>query len=327
MNDWCGRTVLVTGYGGFLGGALARTLLTHNARVLGMINPARQVAHQFRNPGAEGAVTIVPADIRDFASLHAIFVSHTIDTVFHLAAQTLPTLAREEPCLTFEVNTRGTWNLLEAVRLAPAAPRIVLSSTDSVYGENDGAPFTEDAERGSIFPYEASKSCAEMVARCYFKTYGMPIATARFCNIYGPTDVAESRLMAGTIEAALAGRRQHLRGDGSAVRNYLYVDDAVRALLTLAGALDDPAVIGEAFNFCDEQPYSVQEIVSRVLALVGRPDLAPVLGAGTPGEISIKRASADKAARLLGWRATTSLDMGLRSTIEWHRTRSSGAEA
>ena len=313
MSGWSGETVLVTGYGGFLGSWLARALRERSARVLGLVS---------RPAGAtDGGVDTVCADICDMAALRPIFERHAITTVFHLAAQTLPTLAREDPRLTFEVNARGAWNVLEATRTAPRVPRIVFSSTDSVYGESTAAPFTEDSSLAPNFPYEASKACAEMVARCYFRTYGLPIAIARFCNLYGPGDVAESRLMAGTIEAALSGVRQRLRGDGRAVRNYLYIEDAVAALLTLAEALDRPGIAGQAFNFCDEQPLSVLDVVSRVLALAGRPDLAPHLGAGTPGEISIKRASAAKAARELGWRPVTTLDEGLTRTIAWHRGR------
>jgi len=312
------RTVLITGYGGFLGGWLARAMTERSVRVLGLVH--KSVAQVV---DGQARVETIRADIRDPDALPPIFEQHKIDTVFHLAAQTLPTLAREDPSLTFQVNARGAWNLFEAARTAPRVPRIVLASTDSVYGENDGSPFTEDAGLAPNFPYETSKACAEMVAGCYFKTYGLAVAIARFCNLYGPGDVAESRLMAGTIRAALAGERQHLRGDGSAVRNYLYVGDAVTALLTLAEALDRPELAGEAFNFCDERPLSVLEIVNRVLALAGRPDLAPRLGAGTPGEISVKRASAAKARRVLGWRPATSLDDGLRRTIAWHRSQMS----
>lgn len=264
---------------------------------------------------------IVFADLCDPASVAPIFESRRIDVVFHLAAQTLPTLARLNPGLTFEVNARGTWNLFEAARSAAHPPRIVLVSTDSVYGENDGRPFCEDAAVAPSFPYEASKACAEMVARCYRETFGVAVTVARFCNIFGPGDVAASRLMAGAIAAALKGERQTLRGDGSAVRNYLYVEDAVAALLLLAEQSARPEVVGESFNFCDETPLSVLDIVRRILALVGRPDLTPVLGAGTQGEISIKRASAEKARRVLGWRPEVDIDEGLRRTIAWHRSR------
>jgi CDP-glucose 4,6-dehydratase len=165
-----------------------------------------------------------------------------------------------------------------------------------------------------------------MVAGCYFQTYCLPIVIARFCNLYGPGDVTESRLIAGAVEAALAGRRQELRGDGSAVRNYLYIEDAVSALLLLAESLDRLALAGQAFNFCDERPWSVLDVVSRILALAGRPDLKPQLGRGTPGEISVKRASAAKARALLGWRPTIELDEGLARTIAWRRALGSAGE-
>jgi CDP-glucose 4,6-dehydratase len=316
--SWEKRTVLVTGAAGFLGARLASALAQRSAHVIALV---KETAPQTLT-GLSG-LEVVRANLCDPAALQPLFERRRIETVFHLAAQTLPTLAREDPRLTFEANAQGTWNLMEAARSAPLVPRIVIASTDSVYGENGGgAPFTEDARVAPSFPYETSKACAEMVARCYHETYALPIAIARFCNLYGPGDVADSRLMAGTIAAAVAGKRQQLRGDGSAVRNYLYVEDAVAALLSLAEALDRPGIAGQGFNFCDEEPVSVLDIVTRVLRFVDRPDLAPRLGAGTPGEISIKRASAEKACQVLGWEPTVSLDEGLARTIAWHRSRS-----
>ena len=315
MSSWAGQTVLITGCGGFLGSWLARALSERSARVVGLF-------HRTRQPGAVAGVLpsdVIYADVCDAEAMSRIFAQHAIGTVFHLAA--LTPAAPKDPRLTFEVNTRGAWNVLDASRQATRIPRIVFSSTDSVYGESEGAPFTEDATLTPNYPYEASKACAEMVARCYVKAYGLPVATARFCNLYGPGDEAESRLMAGTIRATLGGRRQVLRGDGSAVRNYLFVGDAVAALLTLAEALERREISGQAFNFCDEMPLSVRDIVSRVVALAGRPDLTPEIGVGTPGEISNKRCSAAKAREILGWRPMTSLDDGLRQTIAWHRSR------
>jgi CDP-glucose 4,6-dehydratase len=314
---WAGRTVLVTGCSGFLGGWTARTLAQHSARVIGL-------AHRSRPQPVETAlVEIVHGDICDISRLRTIFEQHPIDTVFHLAAQTLPTVAYDAPGWTFEVNTRGAWTLLEAGRTAPQMPCVVIGSTDLVYGENDGTPFTEDAILAPHFPYETSKACIEIVAGCYVHTYGLPIAIARFCNVYGPGDMTESRLVPGAIEAALAGRRQELRGDGSAVRNYLYIEDAVSALLRLAESLDRLHLAGQAFNFCDERPWSVLDIVDRILAIAGRPDLKPRLGRGTPGEISVKRTSSAKARAMLGWHPAIGLDEGLARTIAWYHARRS----
>jgi CDP-glucose 4,6-dehydratase len=263
----------------------------------------------------------VTGELRDMASLAAILRDHTPDVVFHLAAKSLPSVARHQPHLTFEVNVRGTWNLLEAIRAIAPATKLVLVSTDSVYGENDGTPFIEAMPMAPDFPYEASKACAEIAARCYARTFGLPVALARFCNIYGPGDTNVDRLVAGTVEAVLGGESPRLRGDGSSIRNYLYVEDATLALLRVAQALDGEVTSGEAFNFCDETPVRSAELVRRIALVAGRPDLEVLLGPGTPGEISIKRASAERARRVLGWKPTVPLDEGLLRTIAWHRDR------
>ena len=315
-TDWAGRRVLVTGARGFLGNWLVRLLQARSAIVIGMADAGRS---------GDGSDTIsdiaVTAELRDMASLAAVLEAHKPDLVFHLAAKSLPSVARHQPHLTFEVNARGTWNLLEAIRCQAPATRLVLVSTDSVYGENDGSISAEAAPMAPDFPYESSKACAEIAARCYARTFGLPVIIARFCNIFGPGDTNMDRLVAGTVEAVLGGAAPVLRGDGSSVRNYLFVEDATLALLRAADALDDRTLSGESFNFCDETPVSSIDLVRRIIALAGRPDLAAVLGPGTPGEISIKRASAGRARRLLGWSPTMTLDDGLRKTIAWHRDR------
>lgn len=313
---WAGRHVLVTGCRGFLGTWLVRLLQSQDAIVIGMADAGRVEAI-----GADLAAIPVAAELRDMASLAGILRDYTPEVVFHLAAKSLPSVARLQPHLTFEVNARGSWNLLEAIRTIAPETRLVFVSTDSVYGENDSTPCTEGTPIAPEFPYEASKACAEIAARCYARSFGLAVVLARFCNIYGPGDTNMDRLVAGTVEAVLAGQRPRLRGDGSSVRNYLYVEDATRALLRVADALGGEIRSGEAFNFCDETPVSSADLVGRIVAMAGRPDLQPILGPGTPGEISIKRASAAQARRMLGWRPGVPLDEGLRRTIAWHRDR------
>ena len=318
-GDWAGRTVLVTGSGGFLGNRLVRTLGERSARVLGLTHTGAAA----RVP--ESAVESVVGDVRAIESLVPVFKHHTVDVVFHLAALASPNRSREDPLLAFDVNARGTWNLLEAARGAALVPCVVLASTDSVYGESDSAPFTEAMPVGPRYPYEASKACAEIAARCFAATFGMKVAIARFCSIYGPGDLTRSRLIVSTVEAALSGRRQVLNGNGSAMRNYLYVDDAVEALIRVPDALGRHDIAGMVVNICEDTPYSVLDVVRRVLEQTGQPDLAPILGKGLPGEMSIKLSSAAKAQQLLGWQAMVSLDEGLQRTIAWHRERMAGS--
>jgi len=316
QHAWTGRRVLVSGCRGFLGSWLVRLLQAHGAQVIGMTDPGRAAAQ----PSTVADIP-VEAQLHDVASLAAILRAHAPDLVFHLAAQSLPSAARCQPHLTFEVNARGTWNLLEAIRSVAPTTKLVLASSDSVYGENDGTPFTEEMPVAPDFPYEASKACAELAARCYARSFGMPVTFARFCNIYGPGDAHLGRLVSGTVEAVVRGESPRLRGDGSSIRNYLYVEDATLALLRLAQALDGEIESGEAFNFCDDTPVTSADLVRRILVVAKRPDLQMIISPGIPREISIKRASAERARRVLGWRPTVTLDEGLRRTIAWHRER------
>lgn len=315
---WSGRRVFVTGATGMVGSWLCRRLVELDARVCALVLDADPQSELFRS-GTVGRISVVNGDLVDPACIERAVVGFEADTVFHLGAQTIVGAAVRAPAATFAANVAGTWNVLEAARLhRDLVERVVVASSDKAYGTSPRLPYTEDMPLDGVGPYDASKSCTDLVSRSYALTYGLPVAIARCGNIFGGGDLNWSRIVPGTLRSLVRGERPVLRSDGTFVRDYLHVDDVVDAYLTLGEAVTDPALSGEAFNFSDEHPMTVREIYDAVCdAFGGRVD-PEVLGRAQ-GEIHDQYLDASKARDVLGWKARTGLTEGLARTTAWYR--------
>ena len=320
---WNGRTVLVTGAAGLLGGWMSRDLVAAGATVLGLDKAWEGERAVVPDPGVER----VDGDVRDAALLAELLGDGKIDTVIHLAAQTLVGPAIEDPVDTFSNNIAGSWWILEACRNAPSVRRIVVASSDKAYGDAAGRPYREDMPLRALHPYDTSKAVTDLLAQTYAHTYGLPVAITRCGNLYGGGDLNWSRIIPGTIRSVIEGEAPLIRSDGTFVRDYLYVRDAAEGIAALADLIGTrPELAGTAVNFSAGNRLSVIEIVRRILALMGS-NLEPVILGLPLKEIPEQRVSARLARRLLGWRARTSTDAGLRETIDWYRAYVSSSVA
>jgi len=269
------------------------------------------------------SVERIDGDIRNTPLLRDLLGDRRIDTVIHLAAQTLVGPAIEDPVETFSNNIEGSWSVLEACRAAMGSRgvrRIVVASSDKAYGDASGRPYREEMPLRPQHPYDTSKAVTDLLAQTYAHTYGLPLAITRCGNLYGGGDLNWSRIIPGTIRSVLEGEAPVIRSDGTFVRDYLYVRDAAAAVLALADAVGDRTEIaGTAFNFAAGARMQVIDIVRRILALMGS-DLEPVVQGLPLKEIPDQRVSAARARRLLGWRPRATVDSGLRETIAWYRS-------
>ena len=315
---WQDRPTLVTGATGLIGGWLVRRLLDAEADVVCLVRdwvPQSEFVHA----GLIDRATVVNGDVRSQSLLERVLGEYEIDTVIHLAAQTIVGIANRNPVSTFKTNIGGTWALLEACRRSPTVKQIVVASSDKAYGEHKQLPYTEDAPMMGRHPYDVSKSCADLIAQSYAATYNLPVAITRCGNFYGGGDLNWNRIVPGTIRSVLRGQRPVIRSDGKFVRDYFYAEDGAAANVILAERLAaDRNLIGQAFNFSNESQVSVSELVDRILTLM-KSDLRPDVRNHSPNEIREQYLSAAKARDLLGWKPLYTLDEGLRRTIDWYR--------
>ncbi len=315
---------LVTGAHGFVASHLVGALLERGdeVRVLDRPDPRLADVGGPRRSGLDllglrDQVELAEGDLRDADSVSAAVAG--CDSVFHLAAQTIVGVARDSPLDTLEVNVRGAWNVFEACR-EHGASQVVFASSDKAYGSSPELPYREDFPLRAANTYDASKAAADIVARSYAATYGLPLAVTRFANIYGGGDLNFSRLIPETTIAVLDGRPPVIRSDGSPERDFLHVDDAVSAYLAIAGALDADGTRGEAFNAGGERPHSVREVVDLIAAAAGAGIEPEYLGSGTPdGEIDRQYVDSTKLRELTGWRPEVDLATGIDRTLDWYR--------
>ncbi len=319
MGGWSGRTALVTGAEGFIGSWLAERLLDEGAEVVALRRD-RPAHSRLRIDGILDRCDEAGGDLASHDELHRVLNEYGVTDVFHLAAQAIVAVANRSPLSTFETNVRGTWNLLEAARLAPTVERVVVASSDKAYGEHEDLPYREDAKLQPRFPYDTSKAAADLIARSYAATYGLPVAVTRLANVYGGGDFNFSRLVPDTIRAIIAGERPVIRSDGTPERDFIYVEDAVDAYLAICEGIDDEPNRGLAFNAGAGRPWPVLEIVRTLLDVAGS-DLQPdVQGSGTPaGEIDRQYLDSSLIKERLGWEPRWGLRDGLAATYEWYK--------
>ncbi len=318
MNAWQGKNVLVTGCTGLLGSWLTRALVERGANVTGLVRDNVPRAN-FHRLGLDRRIVSVRGEVEDYFLVERIINEYEIDTVFHVAAQTIVTIANRNPVSTFDTNIRGTWNMLEACRRNAMVERVIVASSDKAYGEHEVLPYTEEAPLQGSHPYDVSKSCADLIAAAYHRTYRFPVCITRCGNFYGGGDLNFNRIIPGTIRAVLRNEKPVIRSDGSLIRDYIYILDAVEAYILLAERMAELPIHGQSFNFSNEIQLTVLELTNQILRLMGREDLAPVILDEAKNEIRHQYLSAAKARRVLGWKPGYSLEQGLGETIAWYQ--------
>jgi CDP-glucose 4,6-dehydratase len=320
---WDDRPVLVTGATGLLGAWLVEALVARRARVVMLVRDLVPDSRVHQSGASRHAVTAY-GDVRDGRLVERLLAEYEIDTVFHLAAQTIVEHAYRDPANTLRSNVEGTWEVLDACRRSGRPRAIVVASSDKAYGPQPQLPYHEDHPLQGRHPYDVSKSCADLIAQSYAWSYDMPVVTTRCGNLFGGGDLNFNRIVPGTIRSALAGERPVLRSDGTPERDYLYAEDAVSAYLLAGRHAGDAGVRGLAFNFSAESPIDVLALTRMILAACGRHDLEPVVEAVAEHEIQAQFLSAERARRLLGWRPEHDLAESLARTVHWYRDHLAG---
>jgi CDP-glucose 4,6-dehydratase len=313
-----GRTVLVTGAYGLLGAWLVKALLAEGVRVVAVRRDQPAIS-TLELLDLAGRVDAVNGDICEPGLIARALNEYDVDSVFHLAAQTLVGTANRGPISTFETNIRGTWLLLEACR-QHGTSSVIVASSDKAYGRQPELPYTERQALIPTFPYDVSKAAADLLTRSYWHTFELPVAVTRFANLYGGGDRNRSRLVPEAIGAALAGRAPVIRSDGSPERDFLYAEDAAAAYIAIWRAILAGQGRGEAFNAGGGEPHRVGDVVELICRLAGSGVSPDIRGQGVPpGEIDRQWVDTTKLRELTGWKPVVGLEDGLRRTIDFHR--------
>lgn len=317
-NFWKDRNVFITGCTGLLGSWMTELLCRKGANVVGLIRDLVPQSN-LKRLGCWDKINIVRGEVEDYPLLERALNEYEINTVFHLAAQTIVSIANRAPLSTFESNIKGTWNLLEACRRVDTVKRVVVASSDKAYGTHKELPYTEEAPLQGRHPYDVSKSCADLIARTYYETYGLPVSVTRCGNLYGGGDLNWNRIIPGTIRSVYNGEAPIIRSDGKYIRDYFYVKDAVEGYLLQAEKTTEEGVRGEAFNFSDERQADVLELVNLILKLMGKEEIKPRILDRVKGEIKHQYLSSAKVRKVLGWKPIYTLEGGMEETIGWYR--------
>ncbi len=321
---WARRNVLVTGCTGILGSSLAIRLAELGASVVGLVRDNVPHSNLWSNPASQRMAT-VKGDLTDFECLLRTLNEYEVDTVFHLAAQTIVPIANNSPLSTFESNIRGTYNLLEAVRLTPGVRATVVASSDKAYGESDDLPYLETHRLEGTTPYDVSKSCADLICQTYNLHWELPVCVSRCGNIYGGGDLNWNRLIPGTIRACHFGESVEIRSNGSPLRDYIYVKDVVDSYLAVACAMDRKDVHGQAFNVSNESPRSVTDVAALICEKMGAP-FDPKILDQAQGEIQSQYLDSQKIRKETGWEGAWTIADALDETIAWYQNFLDDAE-
>lgn len=312
-REWLYKPVLVTGASGFVGSHLVSKLLDAGAQVIAIVRDWRPDSLLLNGEDAEH-ITIVRGDLEDRALLERVLAEYEIDTVFHLAAQTVVSIANKTPYPTIKTNLLSTLNVLEAVRQNRHIRHVVVASSDKAYGEKPkhGMYKEDDALKG-LHPYDCSKSCTDMLAQTYINTYHLPIAITRCGNIYGGGDMNWSRLIPNTIRRILNGKLPEVWGTGEETRDYFYIYDCVRAYMLLS----EKEAHGP-YNFSTGEELTVRKVIDYICFELGVDTQYDVLG-HTEGQISYQWLDSAKARRNLNWRPQYEFSVGIKDTVKWYK--------
>ena len=328
MNKfWKNKNIFITGINGFIGGNVGKKLIKSGANVFGLVRDNKEKTFIYYEDLVK-ELTLIHGDLNDRTLISRIINEYNIDAIFHFAAQVEVGIGLSNPFYTFESNIRGTYSLLDAIRASKTKVKsIVIASSDKAYGSypRKSMPYKEHYPLMPEYPYDVSKACADMIAKTYSnEPFNMPIVITRFCNIYGPGQLNFTAIIPDGIRSALKYSKFIPRGNGSQIRDFIYVDDVAQLYLKLSEKIiKDPLKFkGQVFNAGTNKGYSVKDTLSLIYNLCDNSkDYNSVLKRmkkkKTTGEIGLQIMDYQKINKFIGWKPQYSFEKGLTETIKW----------
>ncbi len=304
---------LVTGGAGFIGSHLVKALLRRGDQVRVLDNFSTGKMENLA--GLDGDLEVHEADLRDPGAVAGALKG--VELVFHQAAFVSVPLSIQDPSLCFDTNVAGTITLLDQACQA-GARGVVIASSAAVYGDAAALPVKETQALVPLSPYAASKRVDEIYADLYTRVFGLPVTPLRYFNVFGPRQSPDSDYAAAIpifIKRMLAGVPATIFGDGLQGRDFVFVEDVVRANLLAA---QKPEAAGQPVNICTGQEITILDLISTLNRILGA-DLAPEFAPPRPGDIYRSYGDPALARERLGFKPETTLEAGLARTVEWMR--------
>ena len=310
-NPWTSESILVIGGNGYLGVEIIKRLLQEGAMVTSIdIDKAMNTNIE----GISKDFKYVPQDLTNFEQLSKILKKSKFKICFYLAGFSGVAKAKENPLEAFANNTQIVCNLLEAFRRSDNFPHTVVASSNHIYGKQFKYPTPEDASLNNLDIYGATIGCGDVLARAYATTYNVPVSIARITNTYGGREPFKNHLIPHIILEVQKGTAPVIKGDGSAMKGFLYINDTINGIMILAENMKRKELWGKAFNFYPDCNMSVLDVVKTILKVMNRQDL-PIKTNGDSGDESIEFLSNHLAKSKLGWKQEVSLEAGIGFSI------------
>jgi len=310
------QKVLITGGTGFLGSHITKRIIDDVESITIATTDIRQKT-TLKSLGVDiDKINLVKGDVRDFDFLRLLFNEYEFDTVFHLGALSEVKKCQPDPKLAFDVNVGGTVNVLEACRMYGKVKAVVVSSSDKAYGSGQ-VPYVEGQSLNGVGTYEVSKSATDLIARSFYSNYGVPVVVTRCSNLYGGGDMNLSRVIPNNVNKILNGERPMIwKGSEKSTREFLYIDDAVDAYLSLVNNINKTK--GEAYNIGSGEIFTIEELLNSLLNTMDSDLEIEYVEKDFP-EISHQYLDSTKIKEHTGWKPETNLSVGLVKSIESYK--------
>lgn len=327
LGIYHGLKVLVTGHTGFKGTWLTVWLKELGAIVIGYSLDPPTIPNLFSSCSLQNEIRHIYGDVRDFENLAKVIEEEKPAIIFHLAAQSLVLDSYKDPLTTFQTNSQGTVNVLEASLKCPSVKAMIMVTTDKVYENIEQLWGYREIDRlGGDDPYSASKAMAEIAIQSYRKSFltetrKLGIASARAGNVIGGGDFSENRMIPDAMRALMSNETILVRNPRS-IRPWMHVLEPLSGYLLLGyHLLNEPKTFSQAWNFAPQEScgISCKELIEKTIELWGEGEWIEEQNQTTPHEMKLLRLNGEKAANLLKWTSCYSWEKALETTVNWYK--------
>ena len=310
------KNILVTGGLGLLGKPLVSFLRKKKYNIF-VLDRSK---NEKRNSLIKGRnINFIYGSYQNKNFLKKIIKNKKINVIFHTGAVTQVLEGLKYPFKTYKNNIMGTINILECIRQINPSILLIYSSSDKAYGEIKKRNYLENDNLNSIYPYDLSKTCSDLICQSYSKVYNLKVAIVRCGNLFGPGDFNKNRIIPETILSTMKNQRLKIRSSGKLIRDYLYVDDAVKAYFMIMNKLKNKNSNTLIYNVGSRDNLSVIKLVEMILTLMNRRDLKPIILNKSKKELKFQKLNDNKIRKELGWKQSITINKALKKTINWYK--------